>query len=385
MSKRGLAELASIADIIMGQSPESSSYNDRGEGIPFFQGNADFSELHPNTRLYCSRPTKIAHPDDILISVRAPIGAINIANQVCCIGRGLAAIRVKENAFNKYLYYCLRRKNKELNQKGTGSTFKAINKQDLSGLIIPLPALDIQKKIAHDLDTVSKLLNLRKRQLEELDQLIKSVFYEMFGDPVTNEKEWEIKVLSSCTSKIGSGATPKGGEENYKKTGISFIRSLNVYDGYFNFQNLAYIDNKQAEALKNVVVEEGDVLINITGASIARSCVVPSEILPARVNQHVSIVRPIKDQLVSIYLNHLFIVDTFKQKLLSIGKGNGATREAITKQQLENLKIPVPPLNLQKKYAKIVTQIEFEKSLIKQSIVETQLLFDSLMSKYFDD
>jgi len=385
VSKRGLAELASIADIIMGQSPESSSYNDRGEGIPFFQGNADFSELHPNTRLYCSRPTKIAHPDDILISVRAPIGAINIANQVCCIGRGLAAIRVKENAFNKYLYYCLRRKNKELNQKGTGSTFKAINKQDLSGLIIPLPALDIQKKIAHDLDTVSKLLNLRKRQLEELDQLIKSVFYEMFGDPVTNEKEWEIKVLSSCTSKIGSGATPKGGEENYKKTGISFIRSLNVYDGYFNFQNLAYIDNKQAEALKNVVVEEGDVLINITGASIARSCVVPSEILPARVNQHVSIVRPIKDQLVSIYLNHLFIVDTFKQKLLSIGKGNGATREAITKQQLENLKIPVPPLNLQKKYAKIVTQIEFEKSLIKQSIVETQLLFDSLMSKYFDD
>jgi type I restriction enzyme S subunit len=271
------------------------------------------------------------------------------------------------------------------NSRTSGANLPRINEKTILEYRIPLPPLDIQKKISQELDTVSELLALRKQQLEELDQLIKSVFYEMFGDPVTNERGWEVKGLKSCATKIGSGATPRGGEENYRESGISLIRSLNVYDGFFKFENLAYIDDTQAELLRNVKVEEDDVLINITGASVARSCVVPREILPARVNQHVSIVRPKQDQLRSIYLNQLFIFDSYKKKLLRIGGSGGATREAITKQQLESLEIPLPPLSLQNNFADIVTQIESQKALVKKSIDETQLLFDSLMSKYFDD
>ncbi|MFC3771124.1 restriction endonuclease subunit S, partial [Paenibacillus sp. GCM10012303] len=97
MSKWEMVKLVDICNLNMGQSPESSSYNQDGDGIPFYQGNADFGELTPETRYYCNKPTKIAKKNDILLSVRAPIGAINIATETCCIGRGLAALTAKED------------------------------------------------------------------------------------------------------------------------------------------------------------------------------------------------------------------------------------------------------------------------------------------------
>lgn len=385
MSKWEMVRLGDVAIINMGQSPKSSSYNEDGDGLPFYQGNANFGVLHPNVRYYCSEPTKIATKNDVLLSVRAPIGALNIAFEKCCIGRGLAAITsIEDKTDYKFLYYVLKSKYDELNLKGTGSTFKAINKQNLSDLLIQLPPLEIQKKIAKTLDTASELINLRKQQLEELDNLIRSVFYDMFGDPVLNEKRWELKELKDVTTKIGSGATPRGGKESYKDTGLSLIRSMNVYDGEFIYDDLAFIDEGQAKQLDNVIVEEEDVLLNITGASVTRSCIVPNNVLPARVNQHVSIIRPNKNILNHKYLNNLIINYKFKQNLLSIARAGGATREALTKVQLEQLSIPLPPLPLQNKFADIVSKIEEQKSLVQKSIDESQYLFDSLMSKYFD-
>ena len=151
-----MARLEEICAINMGQSPDSSTYNEDGNGLPFFQGNADFGEIYPAVRMWCSEPTKIAREKDILISVRAPIGALNIANCECCIGRGLAALTVNEDiCAQEYLWHALSGKVDELNSKGTGSTFKAINKKTLSETEIPLPPIDEQRKIAAVLDTVS--------------------------------------------------------------------------------------------------------------------------------------------------------------------------------------------------------------------------------------
>ena len=112
----------------MGQSPASDSYNEDGDGLPFFQGNADFGELYPEVRIWCNAPTKIVEPETLLISVRAPIGALNFSRERSCIGRGLAGITPMPGIELKYVYYCLKGKNAELNAKGTGSTFKAIDK-----------------------------------------------------------------------------------------------------------------------------------------------------------------------------------------------------------------------------------------------------------------
>jgi type I restriction enzyme S subunit len=164
---------------------------------------------------------------------------------------------------------------------------------------------------------------------------------------------WSKKCLIDITEKIGSGATPKGGKDAYKESGISLFRSLNVYDGVFKKKNLAFIDEEQARKLSNVIVREGDVLLNITGTSIARCCVAPSELLPARVNQHVAIIRPKPDHIDSYFLGHLLASKQYKDALLHTGEKAGSTRQALTKSQLENFEVTIPPLPEQKRIVAI--------------------------------
>jgi len=159
--------------------------------------------------------------------------------------------------------------------------------------------------------------------------------------------------LGDISIKIGSGATPRGGKESYKYSGISLIRSMNVYDSIFDYTDLAFIDDKQATLLNNVVVEEDDILLNITGASVARCCMVPKKVLPARVNQHVSIIRCDKEKASPFYVHYCLISPFFKSHLLMISQ-SGATREALTKEKIENLQIPFPPLVAQHKIATIL-------------------------------
>lgn len=378
-----MARLDSLCTMNMGQSPDSASYNETGAGIPFFQGNADFGETNPQIRVWCSAPTKIAHAGDILISVRAPIGALNIANTECCIGRGLAALTVNEVICVKgYLWHAIATKVDELNAKGTGSTFKAISKSILAETEIPLPPIDQQQKIVDTLDNVIWLISNRKEQLEKLEEIVKSHFIEMFGDPVMNPLGWIVVQLNEITSKIGSGATPLGGNAFYIDRGISLIRSMNVYNRVFMYEDLAHINDEQARLLNGVKVSKNDVLINITGASVARSCIVPDDVLPARVNQHVSILR-CKNALNYRFLNALLTSDSYQRELLSMGYAGGATRQAITKKQLENLSIILPPFDMQEHFATFVQQIDKSKSKIQSSLVKLETLKKALMQKYF--
>ena len=203
----------------------------------------------------------------------------------------------------------------------------------------------------------------------------------MFGNPVLNDKGWKTNTVKEITTKIGSGATPKGGKESYREEGISLIRSMNVHNGYFEYRELAHISDEQADKLSNVIIEEEDVLLNITGASVARSCVVPDDVLPARVNQHVCIIR-CKHDIVPQFMNCI-LTDENYQKLLWEIAGSGATREAITKQQVEGLKIIMPPMDLQEQFAAFVTQVDKSKAVVQKGLDEAQMLFDSLMQQYF--
>ena len=171
-------KLTEYCDVNMGQSPASSSYNAEQRGIPFFQGNADFGNQNPHVRLWCNAPTKIAHCGDLLLSVRAPIGALNIADCTCCIGRGLAALTAKQKVCDpSWLYFALKSKISELQAQGTGSTFKAINKAALQNLLLPNCSLSEQQHIASVLRKVCCLITARQQQLTMLDQLAKSRFF----------------------------------------------------------------------------------------------------------------------------------------------------------------------------------------------------------------
>jgi len=147
-SKMEYANLSDCCEIIAGQSPPSTTYNRDGNGLPFFQGKADFGEIYPQVRFWCSSPVKIAREGDILISVRAPVGPTNINNVESCIGRGLSAIRPNGSVAQKYLLHYLRSIEKKLADKASGSTFSAITQKDLKNIQIPLPPLPVQQKIA---------------------------------------------------------------------------------------------------------------------------------------------------------------------------------------------------------------------------------------------
>ncbi len=263
----------------------------------------------------------------------------------------------------------------------TGSAQPKLNQKMLNG--IPIPVVDDSQIeiIVNSVENLKSIIELRKQELACLDELIKARFVEMFGNPVINEKRWKQKSLGEITTKIGSGATPKGGKSAYQEEGITLIRSMNVHNGLFEYKELAHISDEQAAKLDNVAIEENDVLLNITGASVARSCVVPSKILPARVNQHVCVIR-CKECIIPEFLNKLLTDDNYQDLLWSIA-GAGATREAITKQQVESLQIIMPPAELQDEFEKFVKQVNKSKVAVQKALEETQLLFNSLMQKYF--
>jgi type I restriction enzyme S subunit len=161
---------------------------------------------------------------------------------------------------------------------------------------------------------------------------------------------WNKVPLGAHCSKIGSGFTPRGGETVYQQDGISFIRSQNVYNGYFLVDGLAFLDDTQAERLNGVTVDEGDVLLNITGDSVARSCRAPETILPAHVNQHVAIIRPNPKDFDSRFLSY-FLISPFMQATMLSLAGSGGTRKALTKQMIERFEVPKPPRPVQQKIA----------------------------------
>src|SRR5690625_4683301 len=197
--------------------------------------------------------------------------------------------------------------------------------------------------------------------------------------------EWPIVRLGDCCLKMGSGATPRGGQKSYLDDGpVALIRSQNVYNAGFQPEGLAYISDEQAAKLDNVVVEPGDVLVNITGDSVARVCSAPREVLPARVNQHVAIVRPRPDLFDTRYLRYFF-VSPHQQALLLSMAGGGGTRKALTKGMLENLRIPMPPLRIQRNIVEPLELIDRAIAVYRSKNATLESIIQAIFKSWFID
>ena len=182
--------------------------------------------------------------------------------------------------------------------------------------------------------------------------------------------------LGDVCEKIGSGATPRGGKEAYKDAGIPIIRGQNIHDWVFQPDGLAFLDDEQAESLSNVEVRSNDVLLNITGDSVARACIVPSERIPARVNQHVVIVRAGKE------INPTYLLASLQSKkttLLSLAS-SGATRNALTKRMIENLDIDLPSREIQDSIAQVLDSIQYKINVLDDKIDLNNRLNDYLLA-----
>lgn len=233
----------------------------------------------------------------------------------------------------------------------------SITKATVSGWPFPLPPLEEQKRIVAVLDGAFEGLDRARTHIQTNLQNARELFEAQLAAAFDERPpHWSVRKLKDITTKIGSGATPKGGAAAYKSEGTSLIRSLNVHDRAFKTKALAFIDDKQAEALKNVVVEANDVLLNITGASVARCCLAPAEFVPARVNQHVAIIRPETSILLPQFLEKLLTSRPYKDDLLKTGEDNGSTRQALTKGIIQNLEVAYPSDN--EEQANIVADLQ---------------------------
>ncbi len=375
--------LTEYCTLNMGQSPDSKTYNTQGNGLPFYQGNADFGETHPITRVWCSAPVKTAENGDILISVRAPIGAMNTAVERCCIGRGLAALTPIRNKCSKqFLYYALQSKVDSLIAQGTGSTFKAISKKVLEATYIPAYSSDEQEHISNTIGRVDRAVAARRNQLILLDQLVKSRFVELFGDMFLNSKAWKKQELDSLADVV-SGITKGRKTKEPHLIEVPYMAVSNVKDGYIDWTTVKTIQATQQEIEQyrllpdDVLMTEGGDPDKLGRGAILKeplqNCIHQNHIFRVRLNE--SLILP---AFFEEYLKHQ------KAKRYFLGCAKQTTGIAsINMRQLKALPVLLPPLELQEQFVAFVEQTDKSKLAVQKSLEELEILKKSLMQQYF--
>ncbi len=353
-------KLGEVCKVTMGQSPNGNSVNDTN-GIEFHQGKVFFGEKYLNvSNSFTEQPSKIAEPNSVLLCVRAPVGTVNITPRRICIGRGLCSIKPNDIIIMPFLFYALTQKQAYFDKNSTGSTFKAISSKVVINTVLPIPPLAEQERIVAELDLLSSIIDKKKAQLKELDQLAQSIFYDMFGDPITNEKGWKVKKLGEACKLMAGGDVPRErfSKEKTKTYSVPVFSNGIENCGLYGYTDIPKITEKS---------------ITISGRGTIGFVAKRKE--PFYPIIRLIVVTPINDIDIT-YLEYYAISMHFD--------GNGVAIPQLTVPMIKNVPIPLPPLPLQQEFASKIEAIERQKSLIQQSIVETQTLFDSRMEHWFN-
>ena len=284
----------------------------------------------------------------------------------------------------QYLMMWFSRKefDREASFYAVGGVRGSLTWEDFCDMKLPIPSIERQKEIVAEYETLSKRIRLNKQMISTLEATAQTLYRKMFVDGIDKENlpdGWRMGTLGKICSKIGSGATPKGGKGSYEEKGVSLIRSMNVFDFDFCYDELAHISDKQAALLDSVTVIENDILFNITGASVARCCMVPKNVLPARVNQHVMIIRS-KEFFMPYYILCVLCSEDAKCSLLGMSQ-SGSTREAITKSEIETFEIMVPPKGILIDFTNKIVPIFSYTSILKQENEKLTELQSLLLTK----
>ena len=377
MSNWQLVRLPEVAEIIMGQSPPGDTYNAIGEGLPFFQGKAEFGEVSPTAKKWCDAPKKVAETGDILMSVRAPVGPTNLADMKCCIGRGLAAIRANPNVLDPtYLRFVLRHEEPRLANMGQGSTFAAIGRAELAEVTFPLPPIPEQRRIVDLLSRAESIVRLRREAKDKAAELIPALFLDMFGDPATNPKGWQTAKFGSFGQcRLGKMLDKKKQSGDYQRP---YLRNVNVQWDRIDTHDLLTMDFNPDEQA-TFLVHPGDVLI-CEGGEIGRAAVWTNQIHECYYQKALHKLTPdksvVRADFVVWLLWHLARKEAF-------GTSGHATIAHLTGVQLKGLSVIAPPVGLQVEFE---NQVERSHSIQKQQATATanaKAAFAALLAQTF--
>ncbi|MDS0261888.1 restriction endonuclease subunit S [Haloarcula sp. S1CR25-12] len=322
--------LSESTEIIPGNSPPSSTYNEDGEGLPFFQGNSEFGHFHPVADTWCSDPRKEAKTNDVLMSIRAPVGDLNIADQHCCIGRGLAAFR-PEDINGLYLFYHLAERRGWLSRLATGSTFKSVTKSDLQHLDLPVPPIKEQRRIATVLYAVDRAIEKTDEIIEQTKRVKSAVSQHYFEDydTIRREENPDSVDMVELSNLVNFKPGKAWKTDNLSEEGLKIVRISNLtgekeaywqYDGDY--------DEKR-------VIEDGDLLFSWAGMKSSIGVhIYHGE--KALLNQHIYNLDP-KTSMGREYL--YYYLDYRMSDLYSLSQG-GAVQIHLTKDIIERILVP---------------------------------------------
>lgn len=374
-------KLGEVAEIQYGYPFDSTFFNEDKDGLPLVR-------IRDVVRGYSETYFKGDYPKEYIVSMGDYLigmdGEFNIAqwkSNDALLNQRVCKISIKDNkqAKMQFLYYFLTRHLKEIEDETPFVTVKHLSAKRINQIFIPLPPLPIQQKIVAELDKVCLIIDKKKQQLKELDKLAQAIFYDMFGDPVENEKGWEVKKLGEVCPVIVDGVHQK---PNYTDSGKPFVSVVNINSGYLNLKGCKYVScDDFLQMTKKNKAERGDVLYSKVGATYG---------IPALVNTDddfalyvsVCLMKPNRNLINSVFLKQMMATPFIKEQADNRIKGIGVPDLHLN--QIRDFNIILPPLSLQQSFAAKIEAIEKQKELISRSIKEAQTLFDERMDYWFD-
>ncbi|EOW9197421.1 restriction endonuclease subunit S [Vibrio cholerae] len=396
-----LVKLGDVAKLINGDRgknyPSKGSFVDKG--IPFINAGCLSNEhtlidaelnFITEEKFDSLRSGKI-EKGDILFCLRGSLGkfALVDTNIKGAIASSLVIIRANEKVCIDYLkhylgsFLCQR----EIQAYENGAAQPNLSATDLKSFQIPLPPLDEQKRIAAILDKADAIRQKRKQAIELADEFLRSVFLDMFGDPVTNPKGWEQVPLSTLSDKILNGTTPKGGSDVYVEKGIAFLRSQNVWKKRIDLDDIVYLDDVTHAKMSKSSLKYKDILITKTGrintdnSSLGRAAIYYGKDDEANINGHVYLVR-LKPDNVHEFIEFILTTKEYRDHIRSVCVG-GIDKRQLNKNHIEEFPIICPPSSQQQRFVKVLHQSQKVMDNYKEQLVEAQNNFSALTQKAF--
>ena len=319
----------------------------------------------------------------VILSSRAPIGKVAIAGCEMYCNQGFKNLICSDKINNKYLYWFLKGNTAFLNSLGRGATFKEISKGIVSDIEINVPDAESQNRAVSNLEKLSEIIKLRKNEISELDNLIKARFVEMFGDPLINSHDLETKPMTEvCDIIDGDRGKNYPTADDFSDEGYClFLNAKNVTASGFSFETCMFVTKEKDEALRKGKLSRGDVILTTRG-TIGNLAFYTDDVpfKHVRINSGMVILR-MKQEVI----DEVYFIEQFKMLLADIKEkiASGSAQPQLPISTMNKIQILIPNIEKQREFAILVTQVNKSKAAVQKSLDETQVLFDSLMQKYF--
>ena len=387
-----MVRLGDVCEIVLGSTPKTNVDEYWNGEIKWItpaeiEENAHFisdTERHLTELGRKSAGLRIMPRGTVLLSTRAPIGKVAIISEEMCCNQGFKNFICSPEIHNNYIYYFLKNKTEYLNSLGNGATFKEISKKIVEEIKIPLPPLDEQKRIADVLDKASELIKKRKEQIRLMDELAKSLFIEMFGDPVENPMGWTLYLIKDLANpeKNSIKAGPFGSslkKEFYVTQGYKIYGQEQVISGNIDIGDYYISEDKYLE-LKSYSIKENDVLISLVG-TYGKLLIIPHIFRLGIINPRLMKISFDLKRIMPIYFKFFFESESLKKSLAE--KSHGGTMDILNVGIIKMINIPLPPLEVQNEFADRIAVIEQQKTLLQNGLAKMETAYKALMQEYF--